>query len=194
MTRFVFNTAATLDGYLADPDHSLGWLFAVEGGSSTDAPEHADAWQAFMDRVGVAVYGSSTYEWVLRESDALAQPEQWAQASGGKPVVVFSTRDLPIPPGADVRIVQGNVADHRADIEATAAGGDVWIVGGGDLVGQFDDAGALDEIQVSIAPVTLGAGAPLLPRRIESHRMRLVDVERRGQFAHLTYAVTRGRT
>ncbi|MFD1859540.1 dihydrofolate reductase [Aeromicrobium camelliae] len=194
MTRFVFNTAATLDGYLADPDHSLGWLFAVEGGSSTDEPEHADAWQAFMARVGLAVYGSSTYEWVLRESDALAHPERWEETSGGKPVVVFSTRDLPIAPGADVSIVQGPVSEQLAAIQAKAGGGDVWIVGGGDLVGQFDDAGALDEIQVSIAPVTLGAGAPLLPRRIESHRMRLVDVERRGQFAHLTYAVSRGRT
>ena len=51
----------------------------------------------------------------------------------------------------------------------TRAAGDrnIWIVGGGDLAGQFADAGLLDEVIVSIAPVTLGAGAPLLPRRLD---------------------------
>ena len=48
-----------------------------------------------------------------------------------------------------------------------AAGGkNVWLVGGGELVGQFYDHGLLDELIVTIASVTLGAGAPLLPRAI----------------------------
>ncbi|HEX4189738.1 MAG TPA: dihydrofolate reductase family protein [Marmoricola sp.] len=46
-------------------------------------------------------------------------------------------------------------------------GEDAWVAGGGDLVGQFHDHGLLDEIWVQYAPVTLGAGAPLLPCRIE---------------------------
>ena len=56
----------------------------------------------------------------------------------------------------------------------------VWIVGGGDLAGQFADAGLLDEVIVSIAPVTLGGGAPLLPRRIELASGRAPD--ERGDF------------
>ncbi len=40
-----------------------------------------------------------------------------------------------------------------------------------------------------MAPVTLGAGAPLLPRRLLSTRLNLIDVERAGQFAYLTYAL-----
>ena len=69
-----------------------------------------------------------------------------------------------------------------------AAAGDrnVWIVGGGDLAGQFADAGLLDEVIVSIAPVTLGAGAPLLPRRIE---LRLDEFGRSGELACARYAV-----
>ena len=63
---------------------------------------------------------------------------------------------------------------------AAAAGNrNLWIVGGGDLAGQFADAGLLDEVIVSIAPVTLGAGAPLLPRRIE---LRLDETDRNGDF------------
>jgi dihydrofolate reductase len=70
-----------------------------------------------------------------------------------------------------------------------AAGGrNVWIVGGGDLAGQFADAGLLDEVIVSVAPVTLGAGAPLLPRRIE---LRLDELGRNGDFVSARFSVVR---
>jgi dihydrofolate reductase len=71
---------------------------------------------------------------------------------------------------------------------AAAGGRNVWIVGGGDLAGQFDDAGLLDEVIVYVAPVTLGAGAPLLPRRIE---LRLDELARNGDFACARFAVVR---
>ncbi|WP_286931252.1 MULTISPECIES: dihydrofolate reductase family protein [Aeromicrobium] len=190
MTRFVFNTAATLDGFLADTDHSLSWLFAVEGGTP-DAPEHADPFTAFLASVGVTVLGSSTYEWLLRETGALEKPEAWPDAMSGKPAFLFTSRDLPVPAGADLTVVSGDVRDHLDAIRSRAGDLDVWLMGGGDLVGQFDDANALDEVQVSVAPATLGAGQPLLPRRLGPDRLRLTDVDRRGQFAHLTYAVAR---
>ena len=67
-------------------------------------------------------------------------------------------------------------------------GRNVWIVGGGDLAGQFADAGLLDEVLVSIAPVTLGAGASLLPRRVE---LELVELGRNGDFVAARFAVVR---
>ena len=48
--------------------------------------------------------------------------------------------------------------------EAAAGDSDIWMVGGGDLAAQWAEAGLLDELIVSIAPVTLGAGRPLFPR------------------------------
>jgi dihydrofolate reductase len=72
-----------------------------------------------------------------------------------------------------------------------AAGKNVWLVGGGELVGQFTDRNLLDELLVGIAPVTLGAGAPLLPRRLTSQDLELVDVRRDLQFVHLTYRFRR---
>ena len=69
----------------------------------------------------------------------------------------------------------------------TAAGdGTVWLVGGGDLVGQFADAGLLDEVWVQYAPVTLGSGKPLLPRRLD---LRLLAIERNRDFCMTRYAV-----
>jgi dihydrofolate reductase len=74
-----------------------------------------------------------------------------------------------------------------------AAGGkNVWIVGGGDLAGQFYDRGLLDEIQVQIGSVTLGMGKPLLPRTITSPPLHLVSVRAVGTgFAELKYEVPR---
>lgn len=71
-----------------------------------------------------------------------------------------------------------------------AGGRDVWVVGGGNLAAQFADHGLLDEVVVSIAPLTLGGGAPLLPRRIE---LQVQEVATNGEFACVRYAVVRDR-
>jgi dihydrofolate reductase len=71
-----------------------------------------------------------------------------------------------------------------------ADGKNIWLVGGGDLVGQFYDHGLLNEIILSVAPVTLGSGAPLLPRRITTPPLKLADVRKYGEiFAILTYEI-----
>ena len=68
------------------------------------------------------------------------------------------------------------------------------MVGGGDLAGQFLDAGALDEIRLSVAPAALAGGAPLLPRDVGADRLRLVSATAYGQFARLIYTVEPLRT
>jgi len=188
VTRFVYATASTLTGQLADEDHSLDWLFAVD----QEGTEAGAAHERFMDDVGVIVEGSSTYEWVLRTEHLVEQPEKWTQYFGTRPTFVFTSRDLPVVPGADIRFVRGPVAEHLPAIRAAAGEsgrGTVWLCGGGDLVGQFYDAGALDRIDVGIAPVTLPGGPPLLPRRIESSRLTLVSAEKKGQLITAVYEV-----
>ncbi|MFI5426951.1 dihydrofolate reductase family protein [Aeromicrobium sp. UC242_57] len=92
-------------------------------------------------------------------------------------------------PGADIRFTQASVEEVHAEASRAAGDKDIWLMGGGDLVGQFADAGLLDRIVTTIAPVTLGAGAPLLPRDIRSDRLTLVSAVQKGQFAELTYDV-----
>ncbi len=186
MGRIIFDTAATLNGWIADDSDSLDWLFAVDGGAEPD-PE------LLPTDARVMVEGSTTYRWVLEHEDLLNHPERWGTLFGVKPTFVFTSRDQPIPAGADVRLVAGPVTDHLPAIRAVAGDGDIWLVGGGDLAGQFLDVGALDEIAVSIAPATLPGGAPLLPRRVGADRLRLVRASQAGQFARLVYEVRKER-
>lgn len=184
VSRIVYDTAASLDGFIADGENSLAWLFAAAGGEAAD-PE------LLPKNARVLVEGSTTYEWVLAAEDLLAHPERWRELYGDKPTFVFTTRALPRPAGADVTFVSGPVVDALAQIRAAADDGDIWVVGGGDLAGQFFDADALDEIAVSLAPVTLGAGAPILPRRIEASRLSLQSARAAGPFARLVYRIDR---
>lgn len=80
----------------------------------------------------------------------------------------FTNRQLPTIPGADIRFVCGDVSAVHVEMRAAAGDKNIWIVGGGDLAGQFHDAGLLDELIVQVGLVTLGKGRPLFPRRVLS--------------------------
>lgn len=183
MTRVIYHTASTLDGYLADPNDSLDWLFSVPG-----SPDAEASMAAFLESTGAMVMGSTTYAWMW-EHELRDNPGGWAQLTGDRAVFVFTTRVLPRPPASvNLTFLSGSVSTSWAQIVEGCDGKDVWLVGGGDLVGQFAEAGHLDELRVTVAPVTLGAGRPLLPRRFESDRLGLESVERVGQFAELRYS------
>jgi dihydrofolate reductase len=179
-----YYTAATLDGFIATKDDSLDWLFPLGDIGATSYP-------AFIEKVGAVAMGSATYEWMLRHAvgpDA-KEKQPWPYT---QPTWVFSSRQLPPVEGADIQFVRGDVRPVHKEMVAAANGKNVWLVGGGDLVGQFHDHGLLDEIFVQIGSVTLGAGKPLLPRAIVSPSLRLLSVRQVGEgFAELHYAVRR---
>jgi dihydrofolate reductase len=179
--KTVYYTATTLDGYIADPADSLDWLLVQD--IDADGPMN---YNAFITGVGAIIMGATTYEWI--RARIIEGGEKWGYTV---PTVVVTHRDLPRIEGADLRFVSGDVAAVHAELVAAAGGKDVWVVGGGDLAGQFADAGLLDEIVTAIAPVTLGAGRPLFPRR---YALRLTDLARNGAFACARYAVLGPRT
>ena len=133
--------------------------------------------------------GATTYEWVLRHEKLLDEPGSWPY--GGRRCWVFSHRQLPAVPGADISFASGDVRAVHQQMRAAAGGRNIWLVGGGDLVGQFADHGLLDEMIISIAPATLGSGAPLLPRRLLPGELALTRCADDGTFVHLSYAVSR---
>src|SRR5689334_11986027 len=140
----IYYTATTLDGFLATTDNSLDWLFEVPG--SAEAESGVDG---FLAGVGALAMGSTTYEWVLEHENMLAEPHKWVEWYADRPTWVFSHRDLPVIPGADIRVTSDDVRTVHAEMAEAAGERDIWLMGGGDLVGQFDDAGLLDRVMVS---------------------------------------------
>jgi dihydrofolate reductase len=182
--RTQYYTATSLDGFIATEDDSLDWLFPLGDVNETSYP-------AFIAQVGALVMGSATYEWMLRHADKVAA-EAGSPWPYEQPAWIFSRRVLPSIEGASTRFVQGDVRPVHAEMRMAAGSKNIWIVGGGDLVGQFRDAGLLDEVIVQVASVTLGKGKPLLPRRITNPPLRLISVRQVGAgFAELRYEVPR---
>lgn len=178
MSRTQYYAASSLDGFLADPNDSLDWLLrqALE-------PNGANDYAAFIAGVGAIVMGSTTYEWILAHN-------AWEYT---QPVWVMTSRSLPLPesvaPGAsaDVRFSRAPISEVHAELSTAAAAQNIWVMGGGELAGQFADAGLLDEVILSIAPVVLGAGKRVLPRRLD---LELLNIGRNGAFVTTRHRVS----
>ena len=182
MSLTQYYTATSLDGFIADPDNSLDWLFTRR--REDDGPLNYDA---FIADVGALAMGSTTYEWILDHEFADKDPAEWKWPYD-VPCWVFTHRQLPVAPHSGVEFTTADIAPVHEEMVSAAGDRNVWVVGGGDLAGQFADVGLLDEVLVSIAPVTLGGGAPLLPRRIE---LRLDELGRNSDFVSATFSVVR---
>lgn len=181
-----YYTAASLDGFIADEQHSLDWLLQF--------PHDTGSYGPFIGQVGAIAMGSNTYQWILNQHAAKTpdEPLVWPYQ---QPTWVFSSRDLEPVTGADIRFVRGDVSPVHEEMVRVAAGKNVWLVGGGGLVAQFHDQGLLDELIVTVAAVTLGSGYPLLPRKIAMPPLELLSARQIGnQFAELTYRVPRATT
>lgn len=170
--KTIYYTASSLDGFIADPDNSLSWLLTRDVDSAGPM-----GYEAFIASVGALAMGATTYQWILDHEEG-----RWPYSI---PCWVFTHRKLPVV-GGDIRVTSADVAIVHAEMTAAAGERDVWVVGGGDLAGQFADAALLDEVWVQYAPVTLGAGSPVLPRRME---FRLEELARNGEFACVRWAV-----
>ena len=174
MTRYRFFTATTLDGFLSDEQDSLDWLLSRPTGEESILP-----YDDFIAEIGAIVTGRTTYDWVRAHEGTVDGAWVFTQ-----PTFLFTHRDTEPPEG--ITAVSGPPAAHRAALEQAADGKDVWIVGGGDLAADFARAGMLDEVFVSIAPVTLGAGKPLLGGRFD---LELLEHGTNGALLEVRYRV-----
>jgi dihydrofolate reductase len=182
MAKTQYYTATSIDGFTADQGNSLDWLFEVDEGTANPFGE-------FFAGIGAFAMGATTYEWVLKNDNLLEEPENWHDMYGDVPCWVFTHRDLPPVPDANVFMISGDVRRVHEAMVVAAQGKNVWLAGGGNLVSQFVDHGLLDEIILGIAPAILGGGAPLLRRKLLVDDLVLTNVREVGQFAYLTYAV-----
>ena len=159
--------ASTLDGYIAAPDHSFSFLDPY--------PAEDAGYEDFYAGIGTLVMGRTTYD-VCRRS---MQP--WPYA--GKRLIVVTSRavaDLPANAEIWTKGIEALIGYLRAEAKQ-----DVWIVGGGRLQQAFIDNDALDRLDHFIVPVILGGGVPLYPDPVRSRTLKLAEVDRFGQIAHL---------
>jgi dihydrofolate reductase len=109
-----YYTAASLDGFIATPDDSLEWLFPLGDIESTSYP-------AFIREVGALAMGSVTYEWMLKHivGPEAKRPQPWPYT---QPTWVFSSRARAAIPGADIRVVRGDVRPVHEEMVSAARG------------------------------------------------------------------------
>ncbi|HTP49158.1 MAG TPA: dihydrofolate reductase family protein [Anaeromyxobacteraceae bacterium] len=156
MRRVRYQVAASLDGYIAEPD----------GGEPDWIPRDPEVdFATLFDQFDTFLMGRRTFESVSEAGGGVSD------AFAGKKVVVVSrTLKEADHPGVQV------VSDHLE--EAVAAlrkerGKDIWLFGGGLLFRSLLDLGLVDTVEVAVIPVLLGGGIPLLPARASRARLRL---------------------
>ena len=139
--------AASVDGFIAEQDGSVSWL---------DAFHSADyGYEAFSATIGTVVMGRTSFDQTLAFG-------VWPYT--GKRSVVLTHR---VPPAASIpecSFVSGFTKAIASDLE-TSSDGDVWVMGGADVIGQFLNAKRIDSIDLFVMPVLLGRGISTFPPR-----------------------------
>jgi dihydrofolate reductase len=165
MTRHrnvIVHIATSADGYIARPDGDLEWL------TSRRAPEGFYGMNAFMRSIDTKLLGRKTYEASLRLGAKFASKER---------CIVFSHEARPAGAPSGVEFVNGPIGPFVNNLRAQP-GKDIWLMGGGDLIASFLDEHAIDEFVISVVPVFIGDGIPLIARRHRHVALELHSVER----------------
>jgi dihydrofolate reductase len=168
MAKVLAGITTSIDGYITGPNDGPGkglgddgerlhyWVF---GGPWTYSdqerrePTGEDAaWLAEVtSKIGAVVGGRSTYEAARHWGDE----NPW-----GLPFFIVTHRPEEEPAGGSFRFVSGVEAAVERALQA-AAGKDVHVMGGADIIRQALAAGIVHELTMIIAPVVMGAGKRL---------------------------------
>ena len=154
-----YSVAASLDGFIADAAGRFDWI----------PNDPAVDFGALFGRVDTVVMGRRTYE-VMQAADGPTWPP-------GTRLYVFS-RTLQPAEHPDVEVVASGAADTVARLRAEAGTGEIWLFGGGELFATLLEAGQVDRVEVTVVPVLLGSGVPLVGGTISRTALTLTDTRR----------------
>src|SRR5687768_13400979 len=152
MRKVTYGGGNSLDNYIAGPGEAIDWL----RWSDDSAAVSAASWKG----VDTMLMGRRTFEFAMRE----------AGGTGVGPKIrtyVFSRTLSEVPGGAE--LVSGDAAEFVRRLKAEE-GGDIIVMGGGELGSALIEAGLVDEIGLNVHPVLLGGGVPAfrpMARRVE---------------------------
>ena len=156
--RVIVHIATSADGYIARSDGDLEWL------TSRPAPKGFYGMNAFMRSVDTKVLGRKTYEVSLRMG---------AKFDSQSRTIVFSRHPPPADAPSGVEFVNDAIGPFVSRLREQP-GKDIWLMGGGEIIASFLDAQAIDEFVISVVPVFIGDGIPLIARR---HRHVPLDLD-----------------
>ena len=159
--KVIVHIAASADGYIARPDGDLDWL------TSRPKPKGFYGIGAFMKTVDTMLMGRKTYEAGLRLGGKFDSTDR---------TYVFSHQPRPAGAPAGVEFVNDPI-DQFVSRLRDQPGKNMWLMGGGDLIASFLDANAIDEIFVSVVPVFIGDGIPLVARRHRQVELHLLSAD-----------------
>lgn len=160
--KIIVYIATSADGYIARPDGDVEWL--------NRRPDTIDyGMGAFYRTIDTVLWGRKTYDWAL----------DYHEKAGTKGEVfdtkvtnyVFSRRP-PTRPASGVKFVSEPVKDFAQRLRAKP-GKHIWMMGGGELIASFLDAGEIDEFDIHVIPTFIGEGIPLLAPRHRDIALRL---------------------
>ena len=169
-----YNVAASLDGYVAGPHGNFDWI-----------PEDPTIdFAAIFARIDTVLLGRKSYE--------------VARAMGGEPawsrdtrVFVFSSLLSP-EAHPDVTVVPDHAVERVRALREEPGDGEIWLFGGGELFRTLLAGGQVDRVEVTIVPVLLGSGAPLLaPHASQTQLALLASKQYPSGMVGLTYEVLR---
>lgn len=149
MRQLIYGVAASLDGFIAGPNGEYDWIF----------PDSGIDFRAIYSRFDTLLMGRHTYQVASTRGDML-------KGTGMRIVVASSTlyRDqINQAQHGEITLLSGNIVEPLRALKAEE-GKDIWLMGGGMLFRSLLDCGLVDAIEISVFPVLLGAGTPLLPQ------------------------------
>ncbi|WP_445002536.1 dihydrofolate reductase family protein [Exiguobacterium alkaliphilum] len=170
MGNVVLYIATSLDGKIARTNDQLDWLFEIKG-------EGDNGYADFFQTVGAVIMGRKTYEEVLRLED-----NHYPYANIPNYIL---TRN-PDREAKHVTFTDKSIEQLIERLKQDVAG-DIWIVGGGEVIKAAMEHDLIDSYEIAIAPVVLGEGIPLFPEGTKETKLRLTGQRASGQFVMVTY-------
>jgi dihydrofolate reductase len=160
--KIIVHIATSADGYIARPDGDIDWL------TSRPAPPGFYGMNAFMKSIDTLILGRKTYEAGLRLGGTFDERNR---------NIVFSRQPRPADAAARIEFVNSPIGPFTRRLREEP-GKDIWLMGGGELIADFLDAGAVDQFVISVVPVFIGDGIPLIARRHRQTPLTLASVDR----------------
>lgn len=168
--KLILYIATSLDGYIATEDDSLEWLFKIEG-------EGDNGYSEFYRTVDTILIGRRTYDWVIDK-------EKGEFPYKNKKCYVFSKSIS--GKNENVEFINCDIVEFTNKLKEEV-GGNIWIVGGSDLLHFFIKERLVDEFIITVAPTLIGRGIPLFKEFDFELELRLKNIRRFNQFAELHY-------